>query len=188
MSKALAFLVLFSAGMAVPALAETDAEQAARLKAAIETCDKGAAIPLDPTAKQPPVTYLELYLAKSKRDALKDTVEACDIAWRGAPEQKRLKLQWLRTTLALGEREPFEILADIETYAKGGSAEANFLIFALYRYNADQTLVSREDAVQALIRAAVAGHMSALDQIVNEYRVGPDCAAIPARRRIGRSV
>lgn len=49
-------LRLFAVSLSIPvaALAETSAEKAARIQAAVAACDKGAAVPLDPEATAPP--------------------------------------------------------------------------------------------------------------------------------------
>jgi TPR repeat protein/peptidoglycan hydrolase-like protein with peptidoglycan-binding domain len=177
-SAALAFTLAL--GAALPALAQTDAEKAkaaeaaAKLAAAIEACDKGAAVPLDPGAEAPPVQYSELFGPTFDLDALKKIADACQLAQAGAKDQKRLRLQWLRSEIALGQRSSPAMTSIVEAYAKEGSAEAKFLLFVIYRNNSDGSWgVDRERAVAMLREAAEAGHRDALTTVVQEYRFGP---------------
>lgn len=62
--------------------------KARELEEAIETCDKGASVPLDFAAKAPPVQYSELALQRFDKARLKALQENCYRAWVGAPTER----------------------------------------------------------------------------------------------------
>lgn len=173
---ALAALVALS----VPAVAETDAEKEARIKVAIEVCDKGAAVPLDPTATAAPVQFQELVdLADPTR--LRDLVAVCREAMIGAPGETRLTLQYLRSAFALSPDGLDGHVPEVRDLAASGSAEAKFLLYLLYRIGPADAGVDREEAVTVLTAAADAGHQSALRAALSEYRFGPNVVRDPKR-------
>ena len=82
------------------ARADNAEDKAAELRAAISACDKGASVPLDPEAKAPVVHFGEFILRgqtldKASLDEARGLVAQCKLAADGAPDQKRLKLEWL---------------------------------------------------------------------------------------------
>ncbi|SDB31856.1 tetratricopeptide repeat protein [Bauldia litoralis] len=173
---ALAALVALS----VPAVAETDAEKEARIKVAIEVCDKGAAVPLDPTATAAPVQFQEL-VDPLNPERLQDLVATCREAMIGALGETRLTLQYLRSAFALSPDGLDGHVPEIRDLAASGSAEAKFLLYLLYRIGPADAGVDREEAVTALTAAADAGHQSALRAALSEYRTGPNVVRDPKR-------
>src|SRR5262249_27441818 len=184
------------AGLALPALADDGKDKAAELQAAIAACDKGASVPLDPGARAPAVHFSEFFAAarnldKASVDAARTLAAQCKFAADGAPDQKRLKLEWLRTAYFAGllgfdetagapKPERPDFASELRANAAIGSAEANYLIFHLYRDStsggAATSLsgVTREEALQGLTAAANAGHLEALMTLLRQYRDGPD--------------
>src|SRR5262245_28776859 len=77
--------------------------EAREIRQAVAACDKGAAAPLDFTATAPPVHYFELFPADFDTTKLKALQAQCQTAWVAAPKEKRMHLQWLRSTIAIGE-------------------------------------------------------------------------------------
>jgi TPR repeat protein len=152
-------------------------EAAARvLAAAIKACDDGAAAPLDPTAKSAPVQFGELkppYLDKSKLQALQ---AQCYAAWVGAPRQKRLELQWLRTTIALKRTGVEWLVPQVRRLAEAGSAEGRFLNYVMHGLgqaeNSPEPAVSKAEAVKSLLAAAESGHLDALRTLFWQYQGG----------------
>jgi len=177
MSPRMAFFAAALALVPAAALAETDAEKAereARIKAAVEACDKAASVPLDPDARAAPVQFAALFSTFSD-DGLSKVVESCRTASSADPGNKRLKLEYLRTALMLG-RDPIEpIAAGIEALAAEGSPEANYLLFRAYVIAGDAAPglgIDRDAAIAGLTAAADAGHEEALTTIVFEYWQG----------------
>src|SRR5262249_41968709 len=184
------------AGLSLPALADNGKDKAAELQAAIVACDKGTSVPLDPDARVPAVHFGELFTAaqnldKASIDAAGTLAAQCKFAANGAPDQKRLKLQWLRTahfvslmgfdeTPGAPKPERPDFARELRPLFPTGSAEANYLLFALYRDSASGGAatslsgVTREEALQGLTAAAKAGHLEALMTLLREYRDGPD--------------
>ena len=164
----------------------TGSEKDAKLGAAIAACDKAASVPLDPSATEPPIQFHELFPANFDTKALTEASSQCKEAFLGAmgtPDQKRLKLEWLRTVIALGtDADYMPFLPDLRELATGGSAEANYLLFDIYRTHAHDEgapPVSRADGLAALRAAAEAGHQDALTTIVYEYLAGPHLRRSP---------
>ncbi len=172
-------LFVFVAWLAIPvtALAETEAEKAARIQAAVAACDKGAAVPLDPEATEPPVQFPEFFIPFNP-DRLRKLVADCKTAMDGAPDQKRLKLQHIRAAIAAKDGALSRFVPDVRALAASGNAEANDLLFALFgsRGSDPEIDVSREEAVAGLIAAADAGIQAAIEAVIEEYRFGPDVA------------
>src|SRR5690242_831928 len=81
-----------------------DAAKKAALAEAISVCDRGASVPLDPQAKAPPVQYGELFPQDLDLSKLKGLADKCQAAMLGAPQEKRLALQWLRLQVALNQQ------------------------------------------------------------------------------------
>ncbi|TIV91336.1 MAG: hypothetical protein E5V77_22405, partial [Mesorhizobium sp.] len=73
-----------------------DAAKKAALAEAISVCDRGASVPLDPEAKAPPVQYGALFPQDFDLTKLKTLADKCQAAMLGAPQEKRLTLEWLR--------------------------------------------------------------------------------------------
>jgi TPR repeat protein len=165
--------------LAASAAAKSGTEAEAKALAdAIEACDKGAAVPLDPTAEAPPVQFQELYPADFNVATLKTLQRACQAAWVGAPKQKRFELQWLRVTISLGEPgQAIWLVPQVQALSRDGSAEADYLLYKLFENSARATdgvpfPVSRDDALAALARSGEKGHLGALMQQVWIYRTG----------------
>jgi TPR repeat protein len=184
MLKSMRILLLSSLAI-VPATAiaaTSDAEKTARAKeiaAATDACDKGAAVPLDPAAKAPPVQLMDLLPADFDMTKVKVLQGQCQQAWAGAPKEKRLQLQWLRVTVMLNDRSgDWLVVPQIKTLADAGNAEAEYLMFRIYnsqRYSKDAASfpVSKADALAYLHKAAEQGHLSALQDLLWQYRSGP---------------
>ncbi|MDB5551629.1 MAG: hypothetical protein JWL86_1613, partial [Rhizobium sp.] len=142
---------------------------------AVEACDKGATAPLDFTAKAPPVQYFELFPVDFDKAKLKALQEKCQQAWIGAPKEKRLHLQWLRTTMAIAESNLQLLTPQVRKLADDGSAEAQYLLYQLFRLNpgsAESSMmeISRDEAWAALNKAAEQGHMVAIQDMMIAYR------------------
>ena len=143
-----------------------------KLLAAIATCDRGAAAPLDPAATEPPVPFSELFPPDFNLDPLRAVADACRLAAEKRPEEARLRLQWLRTELSLGQRfEPF-MVGQVEAFADQGLPEADYLLYFIHRAFKDAG-VDRASAEARLRKAAEAGHRDALLTIVEQLRAGP---------------
>ncbi|MDX8448336.1 tetratricopeptide repeat protein [Mesorhizobium captivum] len=156
-----------------------DAAEKAALAEAITTCDQGASVPLDPEAKAPPIQYGELFPLDMNLGKLKDLANKCQAAMLGAPQEKRLTLQWLRVEVALDQPGLTWLIPQIKPLADGGSPEANFLLYEFYavhrRDSADAGApsVTREMALDALRKAGAAGHLTALMTLLRQYGEGP---------------
>ncbi len=154
-----------------PAFAESGQDKEAKLVAAIEACDKGAAAPLDPGATAPPIQFTELFGPDYNLDALRGVADACKTATLAKPDDKHLKLQWLRSEIALSERFGPSMTEQVRRLADAGSAEANFLLFVIHR-NFSGGGVGLPEAQASLTTAAEAGHREALQTVIDEYRFG----------------
>ncbi|TIQ34456.1 MAG: sel1 repeat family protein [Mesorhizobium sp.] len=156
-----------------------DAAKKAALAEAINTCDRGASVPLDPEAKAPPVQYGALFPFDMNLSKLKDLADKCQAAMLGAPQEKRLTLQWLRVEVALDQPGLTLLLPQVKLLADGGSPEANFLLYEFYsvhrRDSADAGAppVTRAMALDALQKAGTAGHLTALLTLLQQYNDGP---------------
>ncbi|MDX8517300.1 tetratricopeptide repeat protein [Mesorhizobium dulcispinae] len=156
-----------------------DAAKKAALAEAISVCDRGASVPLDPEAKAPPVQYGELFPQDMNLSKLKDVANKCQAAMLGAPQEKRLTLQWLRVEVALDQPGLTWLIPQVKPLADGGSPEANFLLYEFYsvhrRDSADAGAppVTREMALDALQKAGAAGHLTALMTLLRQYNDGP---------------
>ena len=170
--------------------ANSDPDEAAKkaaLAEAIAACDRGAAIPLDPDAKAAPVQFGELLLSDVKKERRRELSRQCQQAALGAPQEKRLTLQWLRVQVSLDEPGLPWLIPQIKAFADSGSAEANYLLFQIFqrhRNDADTSLlaISRDAALDALQAAAQAGHLDALQALLQQYRGGPLLGAMRTRR------
>lgn len=146
--------------------------------AAINACDAGAAVPLDPGAKAPPVWDAELMPADFDFTKLKPLALACAEAERAAPGDKRLQLQMLRIQIVIGGQETAAFVPLLRPFAEGGSAEAKYLLFRLFERfdggpDADRLGLSRAEALAGLEQAVSAGHLEALATLFSQYRHGP---------------
>lgn len=154
-----------------------DAAKKAALAEAMKACNQGASVPLDPDAKAPPVQYGELFPADFDLTKLRVLSDKCQAAMLGAPQEKRLKLQWLRIKVALDEPGLVWLVPQIKLLADGGSAEANFLLFEFFQIHhgdADAPpLISRDMALDSLRKSGDAGHLTALLTLLNQYSRGP---------------
>ncbi|MDX8466295.1 hypothetical protein RFM26_11445 [Mesorhizobium sp. VK23B] len=156
-----------------------DAAKKAAPAEAISVCDRGASVPLDPEAKAPPVQYGELFPQDMNLSKLKDVANKCQAAMLGAPQEKRLTLQWLRVEVALDQPGLTWLIPQVKPLADGGSPEANFLLYEFYsvhrRDSADAGAppVTREMALDALQKAGAAGHLTALMTLLRQYNDGP---------------
>ncbi|RWA82803.1 hypothetical protein [Mesorhizobium sp.] len=156
-----------------------DAAKKAALAEAITTCDQGASVPLDPEAKAPPIQYGELFPFDMNLGKLKDLADKCQAALLGAPQEKRLTLQWLRVQVALNQPGLTFLLPQIKLLADGGSPEANYLLYEVYSVHRHDSAdagpppVSRDMALDALRKAGAAGHLMALETLLRQYIDGP---------------
>ena len=188
MSRRMAFLAAALALVPAAALAETDAEkaekEAARIRAAVEACDRAAAIPLDPDARFAPIQFASLFETFDVKGLTK-TVEDCRTAADANPGDRRLRLQYLRTALMLGRDPPEPIVAGIKAIADaGGSPEASYLVYRAWRIAGDASAalgVDRAAAIAGLTAAADAGHEEALTTIMLEYWQGGDVVRDPRK-------
>ena len=161
--------------------ANSDPDEAAKkaaLAEAIAACDRGAAIPLDPDAKAPPVQFGELLLFDVNKERRRELSRQCQQAALGAPQEKRLTLQWLRVQVSLDEPGLAWLIPQIKAFADSGSAEADYLLFQIFnrhRNDADTSLlvISRDAALDSLHAAAQLGHLDALQMLLQQYRGGP---------------
>jgi TPR repeat protein len=159
--------------------AADDAAKKAALAEAISVCDRGASVPLDPTAKAPPVPYGDLFPQDLDFSKLKVLADKCQAAMLGAPQEKRLTLQWLRVQVVLNDKGLVWLLPQIKLLADGGNPEANFLLYEFYSVHrhddadAGPSPISRETALDALRKSADAGHLTALVTLMNQYGNGP---------------
>ncbi|WP_296736323.1 hypothetical protein [Mesorhizobium sp.] len=156
-----------------------DAAKKAALAEAISVCDRGASAPLDPQAKAPPVQYFELFPEDLNLDKLKNLADKCQAAMLGAPQEKRLQLQWLRLQVALDQPGLGFLIPQVKLLADGGSPEANFLLFehfSVHRHDSSDSgplPVTRGMALDALQKAGDAGHLTALLTLLHQYSDGP---------------
>lgn len=159
--------------------AADDAAKKAALAEAISACDRGAAVPLDPEAKAPPVQYGELFPQDFDLSKLKILADKCQAAMLGAPQEKRLTLEWLRVQVALNQPGLSFLLPQIKLIADGGSPEANYLLYEVYSVHRHDSAdagpppVTREMALDALQKAGAAGHLTALETLLRQYIDGP---------------
>lgn len=180
-TAATSLLLALGAGASFAQTASDDKarEQARELAEAIAACDKAAASPLDFTAKAAPIQYSELFPYDFNLAPLKKVQASCQSAWVGAPDQPRLHLQWLRVTMAIGEANLKLLTPQVRKLAKEGGAEAQFLLYQLYRANPGATEstmmdVSRAEGWKALLDAAEQGHMTAIHTLTMLYRGSAD--------------
>lgn len=158
--------------------AADDAKKAA-LAEAISVCDRGASVPLDPEAKAPPVQYGALFPQDFDLTKLKTLAGKCQAAMLGAPQEKRLTLEWLRVQVVLNQPGLAFLLPQIKLIADGGSPEANYLLYEVYSVHrrdgadAGPLPVSRDMALEALQKAGAAGHLTALETLLRQYIDGP---------------
>ncbi|RWB81101.1 hypothetical protein [Mesorhizobium sp.] len=159
--------------------AADDAAKKAALAEAISVCDRGASVPLDPEAKAPPVQYGALFPQDFDLTKLKTLADKCQAAMLGAPQEKRLTLEWLRVQVALNQPGLAFLLPQIKLIAEGGSPEANYLLYEVYSVHrrdgadAGPLPVSRDMALEALQKAGAAGHLTALETLLRQYIDGP---------------
>lgn len=165
------------------------------LGAAIEACDNGAAVPLDPQAKAPPVQFGELLSHNLNTSRIEALQAACQQAWAGAPNAKRLQLQWLRVSAALGKpSQQWLLVPQVKMLADQGSAEAQYLMFHFFKLHPDENdpptpFVTRDEALAYLKKAAEQGHLDALMMLATQYHDGPllrrdQHAAVKMARRV----
>jgi len=167
--------------IALSATPRTDAERQAAAKVLAEAtaaCDTGAAAPLDPDARAPALQYFQLFPADFDRSKLKPLQAACHQAWAGAPGERRLQLQWLRVTVAMGEPGVDWTIPQLKLFADAGSAEAQYLMYQMFsgrQFGAESARfrVSRPDAIGYLKAAGEQGHLGALMELAWQYRFGP---------------
>ncbi|UCI24988.1 tetratricopeptide repeat protein [Mesorhizobium sp. B2-8-5] len=156
-----------------------DTANKAALAEAISGCDRGASVPLDPGAKAPPVQYGELFPQDFDLSKLKTLADKCQAAMLGAPQEKRLTLEWLRVQVALNQAGLTFLLPQIKLLADGGSPEANYLLYEVYSVHrhdgadAGPPPVTRAMALDALQKAGAAGHLTALETLLRQYIEGP---------------
>ncbi|TIV58710.1 MAG: sel1 repeat family protein, partial [Mesorhizobium sp.] len=159
--------------------AADDAAKKAALAEAISVCDRGASVPLDHEAKAPPVQYGALFPQDFDLTKLKTLADKCQAAMLGAPQEKRLTLEWLRVQVALNQPGLAFLLPQIKLIAEGGSPEANYLLYEVYSVHrrdgadAGPLPVSRGMALEALQKAGAAGHLMALETLLRQYIDGP---------------
>lgn len=178
LAAAVSVLVSVSGVLAGTAAEDKTARDKAELLRAIEACDRGAAVPLDFSAKAPPVQYWELAPKDFNLASLKPLQGDCQAAWVGAPDQARLQLQWLRVTMMIGDAEVGLLTPQLRMLAKSRSAEANYLLYQLYQHKPEveestALEVSRSEALKALRVAAEDGHMGAIQEMMMLYRGTP---------------
>ncbi|TIR15989.1 MAG: sel1 repeat family protein [Mesorhizobium sp.] len=159
--------------------AADDTAKKAALAEALGVCDRGASVPLDPEAKAPPVQYGALFPQDFDLTKLKVLADRCQAAMLGAPQEKRLALEWLRVQVALNQPGLAFLLPQIQLIADGGSPEANYLLYEVYSVHRHDTAdagplpVSRGMALDALQKAGAAGHLTALEILLRQYIDGP---------------
>ncbi|MBZ9989357.1 hypothetical protein LB572_19845 [Mesorhizobium sp. BH1-1-5] len=159
--------------------AADDAAKKAALAEAISVCDRGASVPLDPGAKAPPVQYGELFPQDFDLSKLKVLADKCQAAMLGAPQEKRLALEWLRVQVALNQAGLTFLLPQIKLLGDGGSPEANYLLYEVYSVHrhdgadAGPPPVTRDVALDALQKAGAASHLTALETLLRQYVEGP---------------
>ncbi|BCM18543.1 tetratricopeptide repeat protein [Mesorhizobium sp. J8] len=159
--------------------AADDAAKKAALAEAISVCDRGASVPLDPEAKAPPIQYGELFPQDFDLSKLKTLADKCQAAMLGAPQEKRLTLEWLRVQVALNQPGLTFLLPQIKLIADGGSPEANYLLYEVYSVHRHDSAdagplpVTRAMALDALQKAGAAGHLTALETLLRQYIEGP---------------
>lgn len=156
-----------------------DAAKKVALAEAISTCDRGASVPLDPEAKAPPVQYGALFPQDFDLSKLKTLADKCQAAMLGAPQEKRLTLQWLRVEVALNQPGLAWLIPQVKLLADGGNAEANYLLYEFYSVHRHDSAdagpppVTRAMALEALQKAGAAGHLTALLTLLRQYTEGP---------------
>lgn len=159
--------------------AADEAAKKAALAEAISVCDRGASVPLDPEAKAPPVQYGQLFPQDFDLSKLKVLADKCQAAMLGAPQEKRLTLEWLRVQVALNQSGLAFLVPQIKLIADGGSPEANYLLYEVYSVHRHDSAdagpppVSRDMALDALQKAGAAGHLTALVTLLHQYSDGP---------------
>ena len=159
--------------------AAEDAAKKAALAEAISVCDKGASVPLDPEAKAPPVQYGQLFPQDFDLSKLKTLSDKCQTAMLGAPQEKRLTLEWLRVQVALNQAGLAFLVPQIKLIADGGSPEANYLLYEVYSVHRHDGAdggpppVTRAMALAAVQKAGAAGHLTALETLLRQYIDGP---------------
>jgi len=177
----LALTPLAGAAFAAQASSEKsdDAAKKAALAEAISVCDRGASVPLDPETKTPPIQYGQLFPQDFDLSKLKSLADKCQAAMLGAPQEKRLTLEWLRVQVALNQAGLTFLLPQIKLLADGGSPEANYLLYEFYSVhrhdgaNAGPSPVTRDMALDALQKAGAAGHLTGLETLLRQYIEGP---------------
>ncbi|WP_189434961.1 sel1 repeat family protein, partial [Mesorhizobium sp. M1E.F.Ca.ET.041.01.1.1] len=130
-------------------------------------------------AKAPPVQYGELFPQDMNLSKLKGLADKCQAAMLGAPQEKRLTLQWLRVEVALDQPGLTWLIPQVKLLADGGSPEANLLLYEFYSVHRGDSAdagappVTREMALDALQKAGAAGHLTALMTLLRQYNDGP---------------
>lgn len=181
-SIAVSLAVLLGVSLCFGQAAADDAaktKEAQDLAEAIAACDEGASAPLDFTAKAPPVQLFQLHPRDFDKNKLKALQARCQRAWVGAPKEKRLHLQWLRVTIVLNESGTQWLAPQVRKLADEGSAEAQYLVHELHRlarFGTDGAgMITEDEALSSLLKAADQGHMGALVDLTILYR-GDDLA------------
>src|SRR5690606_4683910 len=142
---------------------------------AVEACDRGASAPLDFTAVAPPVQYPELFPIDFDMEKVKALQSKCQQAWIGAPQHKRMHLQWMRVSVMLNESGTQLLAPQLRKPPNLGSAESLHLLYkrdvlAKGDPSSGIKMVTEEEARTALLKAAEQGHITALWELVRLYR------------------
>lgn len=172
-------LMVLAASVSFAETATTDAarnREARELAEAIEACDKGASVPLDPTAKAPPRQFTDLYPEGFDMAEARALQARCQSAWVGAPKERRMHLQWMRVTMMINEDSIHLLAPQLRKLAEEGSAESQYLIYRLYVLTAAKpetaalNMISKDEARAELLKAAEQGHIEALRELMVLYR------------------
>lgn len=164
--------------------AETE-ERARAIAAAVAACETGASFPFDRRAVAPAIQFPELLPADFNIAPLEALIRACATAREAHPDDDRLRLMALRAEAAHFGTRLDRLVPPIRTLSLKGDAEADYLLYALYRSplqdgEPDGHGIAREEAVAGLRRAASAGHQQALIALLEEERQGPLLRRDPA--------
>ncbi len=160
-------------------------ERARAIAAALAACETGASFPFDRWAVAPAIEFPELLPADFNLAPLDELIRACATARDAHPDDDRLRLMAIRAEAANFETRLDRLVPSIRALSLKGFAEADYLLYALYRSplrdgEPEGHGIAREEAVAALRRAAAAGHQEALTDLLEEQRHGPLIRRDPA--------
>ncbi|MCX5477572.1 hypothetical protein OSH08_01055 [Kaistia geumhonensis] len=188
LAAVMAVLPLHALAVQAPRQETTSAGSDARsreIAAAVVTCETGAAFPLDRKAIAPAIQFPELLSAGFDPAPIEALIRACTTARDAHPDDDRLRLMALRAEAAKPGTSPDRLVGALRALSLKGFAEADYLLYALHRLpvrddEPEGHGIAREEAVDALLRAAKAGHQQALLDRLDEQRRGPLIRRDPA--------